>query len=234
MIMDKKNIIIEEEIVRSMINKLSELRESQNDYTGITLWSSDLTINGIIQMQAFQDRLSAELANHSLRSFAKMVVFAFQDSNSYITVHQVNTKHGLLEVGLIPLLPRITARTGSLRDAVYVLDKTHQNKWDIGRGVQKAQYYGVDTDNYIVIDDKEKDPEKLNINNHVSSFHANITYENNEFYLQADKGGKDDTRLIQDGHSITLRTGIKVPLHDGALIKLGSVDHYVMLQFKLI
>ena len=232
--MDKKNIIIEEEIVRSMINKLSELRESQNDYTGITLWSSDLTINGIIQMQAFQDRLSAELANHSLRSFAKMVVFAFQDSNSYITVHQVNTKHGLLEVGLIPLLPRITARTGSLRDAVYVLDKTHQNKWDIGRGVQKAQYYGVDTDNYIVIDDKEKDPEKLNINNHVSSFHANITYENNEFYLQADKGGKDDTRLIQDGHSITLRTGIKVPLHDGALIKLGSVDHYVMLQFKLI
>lgn len=232
--MDKKNIIIEEDIVRSVINKLSELRNGQNDYAGITLWSSDLTINGIIQMQVFQNRLSAELSNHLLRPFSKMVVFAFQDSNSYITVHQVDTKHGHIEVGLIPQLPRVTAKTGSLRDAVYVLDKTHQNKWDIGRGVQKAPYYGIDTDNYIVINDKEKDPEKLNINNHVSSFHANITYDNNAFYLQAEKGGMDFTRLMQDGRSITLRTGIKIPLHDGALIKLGSVDHYVMLQFKLI
>lgn len=233
MTMDKKIIIIEEDVVRSVIDKLSELSKCQEDYAGITLWSTDAIINGIIQQQVFQDRLSAELANHSLRSFAKMIVFAYQDTNNYIEVHQVRSNHGQLDVGLVPLKPRITARIGSLRDAVYILDKSLQNRWDIGRGVHKAPYYGVDIDNYIVINDKEKDSEILNINNHVSSFHANITYENNEFYLQAEKGGKDDTRLMQDGHSVTLRTGIKVPLHDGALIKLGSVDHYVMLHFKL-
>ncbi len=232
-IMNAQTIIIIDDLIRSVRNGLAPLSNVQNKHTGIILWSSDIIINAIIQQQTFLDRVSADLANNNLKSFAKDVRYSVQKPNSQVRQMELNTNHGLLYIGLLSLLPHITVRRGSLMESEYVLDWTQRNCWNIGRGERPADHYGVDIENYIVIKNDESDNEKRDNNERVSSFHAKIMYEDNLFYLQTEKGGRDYTRLRQGESEHTLRTGIKMPLHDGDFIKLGSINHYVLLLFKL-
>lgn len=232
-IMDAQNIIIIDDLIRSVRNGLSPLSNIQDKHSGIMLWSSDTIINAIIQQQSFRDRLSADLANNSLKFFAKDVRYSAQKPNSKVRMMELNTNHGLLCVGLMFLLPHIIVRRGSLKESEYCLDWTQRNCWNIGRGKLPADHYGVDVENYIVIRNDESDKEKRENNERVSSFHAKIMYDDGQYYIQTEKGGRDYTRLKQGESEHTLRTGIKMPLHDGDFIKLGSINHYVLLLFKL-
>jgi len=231
--MNEQLIIAQDDILQSLTVKLSALRDGQEKYTGIVLWTPDVTINEIIQKKEFRDKLGVELDNHDLRSYARDIRYSLQEPVGGVQKFQLDTQHGKVCVGLIRLLPRVIAKKGTLMKSEYILDWTDQIQWNIGRGEQAAERYGVDVNNYIIIRDDESNDEMRNINEHVSSFHAKILYENGGFYLQAEEGGLDHTRLKRGKNESTLRTEIKMPLYDGDFIKLGSVNHYVLLLFKL-
>ena len=231
--MNEQFIIAQDDILQSLTVKLSTLREGQGKYTGIVLWTPDVAVNEIIQKQEFRDKLGVELDNHDLRSYARDIRYSLQEPNGSVQKFQLDTQHGKVCVGLIRLLPRIIAKKGTFKESEYILDRTDQIQWNIGRGEQPADRYGVDINNFIIIKDDERNYETRNINEHVSSYHAKILYENGGFYLQAEEGGMNHTRLKRGKYESTLRTEIKMPLYDGDFIKLGSVNHYVLLLFKL-
>ena len=230
--MDAQKIIVQDVLVRTVVQKLSTYRDSQKDYDGIVLWSINDDINQIIKCQIFRACLAVELDNNDLRSYAKNVRYASEPQNKTLSI-EIQTDYGVLFVGLVKLYPLITAKKGTLQEKEYVLDWRKQTHWNIGRGVHPAERYGIDDDNYIVIKEDEPDDKVRNINNHVSSCHAKITYENDGFFLQVLKGGLGYTRLVHKGMETPFRTDISLPLLDGDQIKLGSVDHYVLLRFKL-
>lgn len=230
--MDTQKILVQETLTRTIIQELSKHRDSQKDYDGIVLWSISDDINQIIKQQTFRTELGVELDNHDLRSYAKNVRYALEPQSETLSF-ELKTDYGVLFVGIVKLYPRITAKKGTLQEEEYVLDWRKQNHWNVGRGVHPAEDYGIDDDNFIVIKDDEQDDTIRNLNNHVSSCHAKIIYENDGFSLQVLKGGLGYTRLIRQGTETPFRTEISLPLLDGDLIKLGSVDHYVLLRFKL-
>lgn len=228
-------IIIIEDIVQAIIDRLSTLREGQDKYNGIALWTKNLSIKDIICKQEFKEKLGADLDNHDLRFYGKEIRIASEGLSDNKDVIELDTKHGKLTVYRVQLLAKITAKYGTMEQSEYILDWSHQTQWNIGRGIHPSNSYGVDVENYIVIKNDEQDEDIRYINEHVSSYHAKITYENGCFYLQAEEGGLDHTRLKHNNERVwnTLRTEIGVPLYDGDHIKLGSVDHYVLLRFKL-
>lgn len=229
-----QTIIISNDLIHSVRNELATLRNRQKNYSGIVLWSENITINGIIQNQRFRNQLSVDLTNNNLNSFAQNVHYSAQEPANDQDKIKLNTSHGNLCIGMMRLFPHIIAKRGSLKASEYILDWTRQRQWNIGRGEQPADYYGANINNYIVIKNDEKDKDTRENNERVSSFHAKILYEDEQFYLQCEKGGRDYTRIKQDGEEdTTVRTGIKIPLSDGAFIRLGSVNHYVLLLFEL-
>lgn len=230
--MDARTILIQDDLIKNVIQKLSTIRGSQKEYDGIVLWTINEDINQIIKQQAFRINLGVELDNNDLRSYAKNVRYEADPKTNYLSFN-ISTNYGSICVGLVKLYPRITARKGSLNEKEYVLDWRKRNHWNIGRGFQPAERYGVDEENNIVIKDDEHDNSIRYINEHVSSCHAKIIYDNDTFYLQVFKGGVGYTRLVHEGTETPFRTEITVPLLDGDQIKLGSVDHYVLLRFKL-
>ena len=230
--MDAQTIIIQDVLIRTVIQELSTHRASQKDYDGIVLWSLNDDINQIIKPQTFRTDLGVELDNNDLRTYAKNVLYASAPQNKTLSF-ELQTDYGVLFVGLVKLYPRITAKKGTLQEQEYVLDWRKQAQWNIGRGVQPEDRHGSDEDNYIVIKDDEPDETIRYINYHVSSYHAKIIYENDAFFLKALKGGLGYTRLLHEGTETPFRTEITLPLLDGDLIKLGSVNHYVLLRFKL-
>lgn len=232
--MGENDIEIQEELVDSVVKRLSNMRDKQNEYNGIVLYSRDLNILRVIQTSLFLNKLAVDLDNHNLRSYSNWIKIASNEHDYDVKMQELSEKdNGKLFVGLIRLLPRITARFGTLEKSEYVLDWMKQSQWNIGRGKQPSKHYGVDVDNDIVIKDNEENEEKRYLNEHVSSYHARISYENENFYLQAKDGGLEYTRLKHGKDEQTLKTEICIPLHDGDFIKLGSVDHYVLLRFKI-
>ena len=230
--MDAQTIIIQEDLIKNVVQKLSSLRDSQKEYDGIVLWAIHDSINQIIKQRVFRTELGVQLDNNDLRSYAKNVRYAPEPQNNALS-YELKTNFGMLFVGLVKLFPHITAKKGTLDEKEYVLDWRKRTYWNIGRGISPAERYGVDEDNYIVINDEEPDAKIRNINEHVSSCHARILYENDGFFLQVLKGGLGYTRLVHEGIETPFRTEITLPLLDGDQIKLGSVDHYVLLRFKL-
>lgn len=234
--MEKNDIEIQNYLVSSVVKKLSTMRDKQKEYNGIVLYSPDANICRIIRTNLFQNNLAVDLDDHDLRSYSNWIKIASNEHGYDVKMQELpEHDYGKLFVGLIRLLPRITAKFGTLEKSEYVLDWMKQSQWNIGRGKQPSEYYGVDVNNDIVIKDDELDKDKRYINKHVSSYHARISYDYEEgnFYLQAEERGLGYTRLKCGKDEQTLRTEISIPLHDGDFIKLGSEDHYVLLRFKI-
>lgn len=230
--MDTQEIVVQDALIKAIVQELSTHRDYQKDYDGIILWSVNDDINQIIKQQAFRTELGVELDNNDLRSYAKNVRYASEPQSKTHTF-ELQADGGVLSVGLVKLYPRVTAKMGTLQEKEYVLDWRKRDHWNIGRGVHPAERYGIDDENFIVIKDDEQDDTIRNINNHVSSCHAKVIYENGGFFLQVLKGGLGYTRLMHEGTETPFRTEITLPLLDGDQIKLGSVNHYVLLRFKL-
>ena len=148
--MDAQTVIIQDALIKKVTQKLSMVRDSQKDYDGIVLWTINDDINQIIKQQSFRTEIGVELDNNDLRSYAKNVRYASEPQNKTLSF-ELQTDYGVLFVGLVKLYPRITAKKGTLQEKEYVLDWREQTHWNIGRGIQPAERYGVDEDNYIVI-----------------------------------------------------------------------------------
>ncbi len=233
--MEKQNIIIEDDIIKIVVERLSKLRDGQEKYNGIAIWAKEVSVKDVIRKQDFKDRLSADLDNHDLRFYGKVIRFLSDEPKDENEMLELESTHGKLKVYRVRLIAQITAMFGTMEQSDYILDWSSQVQWNIGRGKQPSNTYGIDVENYIVIKNDEKDDDIRYVNEHVSSYHAKIVYDNGEFFLHAEEGGLDHTRLKHKNSKdwYTLRTEIGMPLCDGDHIKLGSVDHYVLLRFKL-
>lgn len=227
------NIKVIEDIIDSIIKNLSPFRETQNGYAGIAIWTDEAVLVSNLQSNGFIDRLKVALDNKDLRDFSKDIKIAVPQTSSEPQKVSISTTYGDLSVFLLPLLPTISAIIGTLESEKYILDWKKRKRWNIGRGFRPSSAYRVYEDNFVIIRNDEQDPHVRNINEHVSSFHAAISYENGQFYLSAETGGIDITKLVRRELDITFRAGLSVPLEDGDMIKLGSSNHYVMLRFSL-
>jgi len=233
--MDEQNIIIQDDIIKVVVDRLSKLRDGQEKYNGIILWAKDISVKDVVRKQDFIDRLSTDLDNHDLRSYGKIIRVLSDEPKNESETLDLDTIYGKLKICRVLLRVQITAMNGTMEESEYILDWSQQTQWNIGRGKQPSNRYGVDVENYIVIKNDEKDDDIRYVNEHVSSYHAKIVYDNEGFYLHAEEGGLGHTRLKHKNSKewYTLRTEIGVPLCDGDYVKLGSVEHYILLRFKL-
>lgn len=227
------NIVAQENIIKIIIKTLTSYRNSQKEYAGIEIWSNEVSVCTNIQNQDFIDLLKSKLDDNDLRSFSKDIACNNSQQEQNLQHITVNTPSGELYLHLKPLLPRISAIKGSMMEKEYKLDWKKTQRWTVGRGLLPSSTYQVYEKNSIVINDNEIDPTIQYINEHVSSYHASITYEKGGFYLMAEAGGVDYTKLLRKGSEFMFRSEIKMLLEDNDMIKLGSSDHHVLLQFKL-
>ena len=124
---------------------------------------------------------------------------------------------------------------GSLADSSYILDPSVKTRYRIGRGEDSSRPEYSFRVNDIII--KTDDPEERvqNLNDHVSSAHADLVYQDGRFYLQVLPPGcavgGNITRIVRDQKPFELdNPSISYPLADGDLIELGGT---VLLEFKL-
>lgn len=233
--MGEQTIIARDNIIHSVVDFLSNIREGQERFNGITLWTEDNFVKEIISTKDFKDMLCAELDNHNLRFFGKEVRTLSKEPTEDEDVFEVNIQQWKLKILLNRFLAKVSAAIGTLVDDEYILDWQQQTEWNIGRGIHPSYNYGVDVENYIVIKDNEQETDIRYLNEHVSSFHAKIMFSDNQYYFKTEEGGLNNTRIKHKNARdwYTLRTDIAVPLLDGDQIKLGSINHFVLLRFKL-
>lgn len=233
--MEEEAIIVRDNLISSVVAFLSEIREGQERFNGITLWAEDNSIKEIISTLEFKDMLCADLDNHDLRYFGKEVRTITKEPTESENVFELTIQPGRLKILLNRFLARVSAAIGTLIDDEYILDWQQQTEWNIGRGNRPSYNYGADVENYIVINDYEKDNDIRYLNEHVSSYHAKIMFKDKQYYFKAEEGGLNNTRIKHKNARdwYTLRTDIEVPLFDGDQIKLGSINHFVLLRFKL-
>ena len=227
------DIEIIEDIIHAIVKELKNYRNNQENYAGITVWSHDEAIRMQLVDNEFVDLLKLELVNEKLASFTRNIEVSLAEPSISTNRMLMKTSKGVFYIYLNQLLPTISAVIGLLDSQTYSLDWTVKNKWIIGRGQIPSPRYNVFTPNDIVVSANVNDPVILQKHQRVSSFHASITYNDEQFFLSSEQGGKGYTTIVSSNQEILLGTGTSVPLHDGDYIKLGSANNYVLLQFKL-
>lgn len=117
--------------------------------------------------------------------------------------------------------------TGSLKKECYLIDSDVKKRYHIGRGVKStgSASYRI---NDIVIDTDNPDSDIQQMNNCVSSTHADIVARDGQLYLQACRGGcrnsgGSPTKLIRDEKAVELDSiDLLYPLSDGDMVELGK------------
>ena len=125
---------------------------------------------------------------------------------------------------------------GSLEADPFVVDPAVKSRYRIGRGETSNRPDYSYRINDIVIKTDDADEAVQDLNNHVSSAHADLICREGRFYLQVlpsgTLSGSNSTRIVRDQNPINLdQIGIDYPLQDGDLIELG---HSVLLEFKFV
>ena len=123
---------------------------------------------------------------------------------------------------------------GSLKTKSIVLDSSKKNRYLIGRG-EISHKDGFHRVNDIIIDDACEDERMQQLNNHVSSSHADIVVHNGRYHLKAmpsgcRASGGSATMIIRDRQKIELKdVNMMYQLKSGDIIELGKS---VLLEFK--
>ena len=125
---------------------------------------------------------------------------------------------------------------GSLEKDPFVVDPAEKGRYRIGRGETSNRPDYTFRINDIIIRTDDPDEAVQNLNNHVSSAHADLICREGRFYLQALPSGAlsgcNPTRIVRDQSPVNLdQMGIDYPLQDGDLIELGNS---VLLEFKFV
>ncbi|GAB6120560.1 FHA domain-containing protein [Dysgonomonas termitidis] len=123
---------------------------------------------------------------------------------------------------------------GSLVQNSYQLDSTKQKTYNIGRGEFNEETFH---ENHIVINDRESNPDKNELNTYVSRMHAKIVFvEGKGFCLQVLPGGSKlasngRTRIIhgEDSSVEAQNLNVRYQLFNGDIIELGRK---VLLKFE--
>lgn len=125
---------------------------------------------------------------------------------------------------------------GSLEVDPFLVDPAEKSRYRIGRGETSNRPDYTFRINDIIIRTDDPDEAVQNLNNHVSSAHADLICREGRFYLQALPSGAlsgcNPTRIVRDQTPVNLdQMGIDYPLQDGDLIELGNS---VLLEFKFV
>ena len=233
---------IRAEVIRN-INDLLKPLLGKDDFKGIAFYATQ-HIYALALDKEFEKLLRIQFDDMGFRSLGsgKIEVFERPSSSDAHNVYsdiifaEIITKES--NIHHAPRKARVTIfrGKGSLKQTEYILDTAVDNKkvYCIGRG-EISTKGGVFRDNDIVINDAEPDPALADLNNYVSSSHANIEVHDGGFYLKAMQGGianGNATKYIRDGKVFKLETdSMSYPLHDGDLIELGRT---VLLKFEVI
>ena len=215
----------------------------KDDFKGIAFYATQ-HIYALALDKEFEKLLRLEFDNRGFKSLGngKVEVFEGQPTDdahkvySDIIFAEILTKETPMHTA--PRKARITIYhgKGSLKQEEYLLDTAVDNKktYCIGRGDISTKG-GVFRENDIIINDVEPNPAIAELNNYVSSSHANIEVLDGGFYLKAMPGGVSNgnaTKYIRDGKVFKLETdSMSYPLHNGDIIELGRK---VYLKFEVI
>ena len=215
----------------------------KDDFKGIAFYVAkhnyaltlDKEFEKLLRIQ-FDDMGFKSLGNGKIEVFERPSSADAHSVYSDIIFAEIVTKES--NIHHAPRKARITIfrGKGSLKQEEYILDTAVDNKkvYCIGRG-EISTKGGVFRDNDIVINEAEPDPAIADLNNYVSSSHANIEVHDGGFYLKAMQGGianGNATKYIRDGKVFKLETdSMSYPLKDGDLIELGRT---VLLKFEIL
>lgn len=115
---------------------------------------------------------------------------------------------------------------GTMHQSTYSLPFKEGAVYNIGRGII-PDMTGTYRENFIAVKEKEdeKDAKMREINQYVSSAHADIKVLNGRFCLHATlRGCKAGTKILRDGREINLTsTDLYEPLKDQDIIILGKM-----------
>ena len=229
-------------VIKNVVQMLKPLL-GKDDFKGIAFYVEQhnyaLTLD-----KEFEKLLRIQFDDMGFRSLGSGKIEVFERPSSAdahnvyrdIIFAEIITKES--NIHHAPRKARITVfrGKGSLKQTEYILDTAVDNKkvYCIGRG-EISTKGGVFRDNDIVINEAEPDPAIANLNNYVSSSHANIEVRDGGFYLKAMLGGianGNATKYIRDGKVFKLETdSMSYPLRDGDLIELGRS---VLLKFEIL
>lgn len=233
---------IRAEVIRN-INDLLKPLLGKDDFKGIAFYATQ-HIYALALDKEFENLLRLEFDNRGFKSLGNGKVEIFEGQPS-VDAHKVYGDIVFAEIltkdtpmHMAPRKARITVfhGKGSLKQEEYLLDTAADNKkmYCIGRGDISTKG-GVFRENDIIINDVEPNPAIAELNNYVSSSHANIEVRDGGFYIRAMQGGLANgnaTKYIRDGKVFKLETdSMSYPLQDGDLIELGRK---VYLKFEVI
>ena len=217
-------------------------------YPDLTLWIDD-PVAAQLATEAFEGFLKKRLLHNGCRPQnpkAPIVVRAGAPAAGAAAENLV--KKGKLNPGKVFVTFRqeetvssnkavlsICRGKGSMAKSSYTLDPSVKTRYRIGRGEDSTRPEYSFRVNDIVIRTDDADKKVQSLNNHVSSAHADLVYQEGRFYFQVLPPGcavgGNITRIVRDQKPFELdNPSISYPLSDGDLIELGGA---VLLEFKL-
>lgn len=224
-----------------------KLYRGGSGYPSLTIWMDD-PIALQLTTPLFQERLKKDLLHAGCRPQSQKTSVTVREGTPPSGMAVVSlSKKGKLNPGkvfLTFLQEGVAAKKaelsvcmgkGSLATDPFVIDPSVKSRYRIGRGETSSRPDYSYRINDIVIRTDDPDPDVQELNNHVSSAHADLVCRDDRFYLQVmpagSPAGGNSTRIVRDQTPVLLdQMGVDYPLNDGDLIELGQS---VLLVFKL-
>lgn len=241
----KKNII------ERLIARFRQLRfdDASTTVKKVTVWVADPVYISLLMNDPFVEQLKTEIENNLILALKESEIVvrmgkpAAKIQASPIQDECIWFSFTLAEKPASPAKPvaRITIAggRGSMKRKVYELDVEKRTLFHIGRGDAELAPCRPFRENQIVIDDTEKNKEILAMNMHVSASHADIVYEDGQFFLKATPYGcrpdGSKTAVIREKPEGTIVHEIRdsssrFRLRSGDMIELGES---VVLTFTI-
>ena len=237
-----------QDVISECLVKELAMYRGGSGYPDITVWVDD-PIAVQLAVPLFQEKLKKDLLHSGCRPLNQRTAVTVrggrpEDDGTLVAL----SKKGKLNPGKVFLSfqnEKVTGEKaqlsvckgkGSLAVDPFVLDPSQKSRFRLGRGETSSRSDYSYRINDIVIRTDDDDPLVQDLNNHVSSAHADFVCRDGRFYIQVlpagSSSGNNSTRIVRDQTPVSLdQMGIDYPLNDGDLIELGGS---VLLEFRLL
>lgn len=238
-------------VLDTLISSFRQLRfdESSLNISKVTIWVANPVHISILNNESFVNQLHTEIENNFITSLKNaeilvkmgkpaakvMASCVVEDSVWFSFTMPKENEASTKKCAKIS----IAGNRGSLKRKIYDLDTERRTIFHIGRGDAEHNHNRPYRENQIVIDDKEKNKQLLEMNMHVSASHADIIFDNGSYFLKATPYGcrpdGSKTSVIRENADGTEEHEIRdsnsrFRLRSGDMIELGES---VLLLFTL-
>lgn len=243
--------VLTETLRELILEAVAPFAGGDDSFVGLTVWINS-EFSRVADAEPFKTSLRAAFDSMKLRSLGSGDIRVLHGEPTAEDAATPLYRKGVLEKGTVWLRltdhqsvkpksskARITIveGLGSCRQPEYILDAAEKKIYRIGRGAVSRKPGSAYRMNDIIIDDNNPDPNVQQLNNFVSSAHADIIVDDGRFYLKAMPSGcramgGSSTKIIRDQEPYELRdTQSTFALQNGDIIELGKS---VLLQFSLL